>query len=274
MEKSRVTIREGSIAYVRQGKGDPVLLIHGMPTSAYLWRDVIPPLAQDFTVFALDLLGYGDSDKLPKADLSLPAHARYVAEFMLKVGLTRATIAGHDIGGGVAQLLALERPGRVKRLILLDTVAYDFWPGSEIDRFKDPVWDKGIQRVDLRKGFRDVLSGGLAHPDRVTEALVTEYLRPFDGEGGREAYLRCARALNNRDLLIRAAEIEQLRLPILILWGEADAYLDPQIGQQLADRLPAARLVVVKEAGHFLPEDQPQETARLMRDFIQGTDPR
>ena len=111
MEKSRVTIREGSIAYVRQGKGDPVVLIHGMPTSAYLWRDVIPPLAQDFTVFALDLLGYGDSDK-PKADLSLPAQARYVAEFMLKVGLTRATVAGHDIGGGVAQLLGVERPGR------------------------------------------------------------------------------------------------------------------------------------------------------------------
>lgn len=273
MEKSRVTIREGSIAYVRQGKGDPVLLIHGMPTSAYLWREVIPPLAQDFTVLALDMLGYGDSDKPPKADLSLPAQARYVAEFMLKVGLTRATIAGHDIGGGVAQLLALERPGRVKRLILLDTVAYDFWPGSEIDRLKDPVWDKGIQRVDLRKGFRDVLSRGLAHPSRVTEALVMEYSRPFDGEGGREAYLRCARALNNRDLLTRAAEIEQLGLPILILWGEADAYLDPQIGQQLADRLPAAQLVVVKEAGHFLPEDQPQETARLIRAFIQGTDP-
>jgi 2-hydroxymuconate-semialdehyde hydrolase len=274
MERSRVTIREGSIAYVRQGKGDPVLLIHGMPTSAYLWRDVIPPLAQDFTVFALDLLGYGDSDKSPRADLSLPAQARYVGEFMMKVGLTHATVAGHDIGGGVAQLLALDRPGRVKRLILLDTVAYDFWPVPEIDRLKDPAWDQIIQTLDLRNGLRKAFLRGTFHQDRVTDALVSEYVRPFDGSEGRQAYLRCARALNNRDLLIRAAEIERLTLPILILWGEADAYLDPQIGQQLADRLPAARLVVVREAGHFLPEDQPQEISRLMRAFMQGTDPR
>jgi pimeloyl-ACP methyl ester carboxylesterase len=91
---------------------------------------------------------------------------------------------------------------------------------------------------------------------------------------GRRTYLRCARALNNRDLLIRAAEIEQLSLPVLILWGEADDYQDPAVGQRLADRLGAARLVVLKDAGHFLPEDQPEEIARLMRAFIHETSAR
>lgn len=271
MEKSRVTIREGAIAYVRQGKGESVLLIHGIPTSAYLWRGVISPLAEDFAVCALDLLGYGDSDKPSSADLSLPAQARYVAEFMMKVGVTHATVAGHDIGGGVAQLLALERPELVKRLVLLDTVAYDSWPVPEIDRLKDLAWDQIIQTVDLRAGFAKALRRGMFHHDRVTDALVTEYVRPFDSVEGKQAYLRCARALNNRDILIRAAEIEQLPLPVLLLWGEADAYQDIKFGQRLADRLPAARLVVVKEAGHFLPEDQPQEITRHMRVFIRET---
>lgn len=269
MEKSRVVIRGGTIAHVRQGKGEPVLLIHGMPTSAYLWRHVIPLLAQDFAVYALDLLGYGDSDKPPKVDLSLRAQAGYVAEFMKKVGLTHATVVGHDIGGGVAQLLALDRPELVKRLVLLDTVAYDSWPVPEIDRLKDPAWDRIIETIDLRDGFGKALLRGTFHRDRVTDALVAEYVRPFDGLQGKQAYLRCARALNNRDILIRAAEIERLPLPVLILWGETDNYQDVKVGQRLADGLPAARMVVVREAGHFLPEDQPEEIARLMRAFMQ-----
>jgi pimeloyl-ACP methyl ester carboxylesterase len=274
VEKSRVAIREGKIAYVRTGEGAPVVLIHGIPTSAYLWRDVIPPLSREFAVCALDLLGYGDSDKAPKADLSVRAQAAYVAEFMVQVGLTHATIAGHDIGGGVAQLLALDRPELVKRLVLIDTVAYDSWPGPEIDRLKDPAWDKIIERIDLRKGFREALLRGTVRKGRITDALVEEYVRPFDGVEGRRSYLRCARALNNRDLLIRAAEIERLSLAALILWGEADDYQDPAIGQRLADRLAAARLVVLKDAGHFLPEDQPEEIARLVGAFIRETSAR
>lgn len=271
MQKSRVAIREGSIAYVREGKGEPVLLIHGIPTSAHLWRDVIPVLARDLTVCALDLLGYGDSDKPSKVDLSLRAQATYVAEFMMKVGLIHATVAGHDIGGGVAQLLSLDRPELVKRLILLDTVAYDSWPVPEIDRFKDQEWDQTIQTLDLRDGFKKLLLRGMVHRDRVTDALVEEYTRPFDGPHGKQAFLRCARALNNRDILIHAAEIEQLPHPVLILWGEADAYYDVKNGQLLADQLPAARLVVLKDAGHFLPEDQPEEITRHIRTFIQET---
>jgi pimeloyl-ACP methyl ester carboxylesterase len=235
---------------------------------------VIPLLAQDCAVCALDLLGYGNSDKAPKADLSVRAQAGYVAEFMMRAGLTHATVAGHDIGGGVAQLLALERPELVKRLVLIDTVAYDSWPGPEIDRLKDAAWDTIIERIDLRKGFRKALLRGIVHQDRVTDSLVEEYVRPFDGVEGRRAYLRCARALNNRDLLIRAGEIEQLALPVLILWGEADAYQDAKYGQQLADRLAGARLVVIKDAGHFLPEDQPEEIARLIRAFIHEPRPR
>ncbi len=274
MEKSPAAIREGKIAYVREGEGDPVVLIHGIPTSAHLWRDVIPPLSRQFAVCALDLLGYGDSDKPPKADLSVRAQAAYVAEFMMHVGLTHATVAGHDIGGGVAQLLALGRPELVKRLVLLDTVAYDSWPVPEIDRLKDPAWDQIIETIDLRKGFKRALLRGVFHKDRVTDTLVEEYVRPFDGVEGRRTYLRCARALNNRDLLIRAAEIERLSLPVLILWGEADDYQDVKYGQRLADRLHASRLVVLKDAGHFLPEDQPEEIARLMGAFIHETSAR
>ena len=274
MEKSRISIREGEIAYVYQGKGEPILLLHGIPTSLYLWRHVTSLLAQDFAVYALDLLGYGDSAKPLKADLSVRAQAEYVAEVIVKLGLTHVTAVGHDIGGGVVQLLALNRPELVRRLVLVDSVAYDSWPVPEIDRLKDPAWDQIMETLDLRKGFRKALQRGVFHQERVTDTLVEEYIRPFDGLEGRRAYLRSARALNNRDILIRAAEIERLPFPVLILWGEADDYQDVKYGQRLADRLPSARLAILKEAGHFLPEDQPEEIARLVRAFIQETRPR
>jgi pimeloyl-ACP methyl ester carboxylesterase len=224
-------------------------------------------------VFALDLLGYGDSDKPAKTDLSLPAQAEYVAEFMMSVGLTHATVAGNDIGGGVAQLLALDRPELVRRLVLIDTVAYDSWPIPEIGQLKDPSWDQTIKTLDLRTGFKEILLRGIFHKERVTDALVGEYVSHFVGQSGREAYLRCARALNNRDILIRAAEIERLALPALVIWGDADDFQDVSIGQRLADQMPSAKLVVVQEAGHFLPEDQPEEMARLIRAFIKETPP-
>jgi pimeloyl-ACP methyl ester carboxylesterase len=271
MEKSRVSIRQGEIAYVCQGKGEPILLLHGTVTSAYLWRHVLPLLAQGFTVYAFDLLGYGDSSKPLTADLSVRAQVEYVAEVMVKLRLTHVTAVGHDIGGGVIQLLALNRPELVRRLVLVDSVAYDSWPAPEIDRLKDPAWDQIMETLDLRKGFRKALQRGIFHQERVTDTLVAEYTRPLDGLEGRRAYLRCARALNNRDILIRAAEIERLPLPVLILWGEADDYQDVKYGQRLADRLPSARLVILKEAGHFLPEDQPEEIARFIREFIQQT---
>lgn len=274
MEKSRISIPAGEIAYVCQGRGESILLLHGIPTSSYLWRHVIPLLAQDFAVYALDLLGYGDSTKPLKADLSIRAQAQYVAAVMMKLGLTHVTAVGHDIGGGVVQLLALNRPELVRRLVLVDSVAYDSWPVPEIDRLKDPAWDQIMETLDLQKGFRKALERGIFHQDRVTDALVAEYVRPFDGLDGRRAYLRCARALNNRDLLIRAAEIERLSLPVLILWGAADDFQDVKYGRRLADRLPSARLVVLEEAGHFLPEDQPEEIARLLREFIHQTRPR
>lgn len=268
VQKTRVGLRKGAVAYVLQGEGEPVLLIHGMPTSVFLWRNVIPLLAQDFTVCALDLLGYGDSDKPAKADLSVPAQAEYLAEFMMKVGLTHATIVGHDIGGGVAQLLAVDRPELVRRLILIDTVAYDSWPVPEIERFKDPAYDP--KTVDLRESFKVLLLRGIFHKERA-DALAGEYVSTFVGSQGREAFLRSARALNSRDILIRSAEIERVSLPVLIIWGEADDLYHVLIGQQLADRLPSARLVVVKDAGHFVPEDQPEEVARLVRAFMKET---
>lgn len=270
MEKSWVELNAGRIAYVEEGEGEPILLLHGIPTSSFLWRSVIPILAERFSVYAPDLLGYGDSDKPERVDLSVSAQADYIHAFMQKVGWKEGYVVGHDIGGGIAQLVAIRHPEAVKKLVLMDTIAYDSWPVPEIERLKEPAWDQIMETLDLFKGFKKAFQRGIFHKERVTDELVSAYVKPFEGLVGRMAYLRCARALKTEDLLAHMDEVEQLPIPVLIIWGEGDDFQLVHYGRRLGEGLKQAKLVVVKGAGHFIQEDRPEEVARLIGEFIQS----
>lgn len=268
MAKRSLSISAGSLAYVEEGEGPAVLLIHGIPTSSYLWRRVIPLLARDFHVYAVDLLGYGDSDKPERADLSVAGQAGHLRAFMEAVGWQRGAVVGHDIGGGVAQLLAVQDPGAVSGLVLCDTIAYDSWPVPDIERLKEPAWDEIIETLDLSRGFRKALEQGMVHREAIDDRLVSEYVRPFKDLEGRRAYLRCARALRTEDLAEVMDEVEHLEVPTLIVWGEADVFQKLEFGRRLQARMPKADLVVIPRAGHFVPEDRPEEVARVIREHL------
>jgi len=268
MDKSFVTTGPGRIAYVENGEGEPILLIHGMPTSSYLWRGVLPHLAPHFRVFAVDLMGFGDSDKPEDAELSIVAQAEYLRVLMDAVGWESSVVVGHDIGGGIAQLIAVNEPSKVSKLVLIDTIAYDSWPVPDIERLKDPAWDEIIKSLDLTKGFRKALEQGMYHRERVDDELVLKYVEPFRDLEGRLAYLRCARALRTEDLSSVMGNVERLEVPTLIIWGESDSFQKLEFGERLQRRMGQTRLVILAEAGHYTPEDQPQEMARLIEEFV------
>ena len=221
ISKRFVDLPAGMVAYVQAGEaGVPVVFLHGLPASSFLWRGVIAELQGNFARYALDLLGYGDSDQAEGTDLSLPAQATVLGLWADAVGLERFHLVGHDIGGGVAQIFATRHPGRVGRLVLVDTVAYDSWPVLDIARLKEPHWDETLRARDLRPGFRRAFEQGLVHKERLTDEVLEGYVGPFLGRAGREAYLRCARALETRDLLDLTERIEAIPHPTLVLWGE------------------------------------------------------
>ncbi|MDQ6883711.1 MAG: alpha/beta fold hydrolase [Candidatus Dormibacteraeota bacterium] len=266
--KGRIRTHAGDIAYLRQGQGPPLLLLHGIPTSSYLWRDVIEPLAATFEVLAPDLLGYGDSDKRLDADLSIAAQARYMVAFMESLGVHQAAVVGHDIGGGVAQLMAVDEPDRVARLILIDSIVDNNWPIPDIARLKEPAWDQILVDRDLRPGFREGLTAGTTSQGIVTEELVNEIARPFSDQGTRRAYLRAARALNSRDLVSRSKHIQEIQTPTLILWGANDRFLDPRWAEVLQRKLVDATVEIIDPGGHFLPLDRPEAVATAITKFL------
>jgi uncharacterized protein (TIGR00369 family) len=266
--KRKIRTFAGDVAYLRQGQGPAVLLLHGIPSSSYLWRDIIDPLSATFDVLAPDLLGYGDSDKRLDADLSIAAQARYMVAFMETLGVHQAAVIGHDIGGGVAQLMAVDEPQRVARLTLIDSAVDNNWPVPVIARLKEPAWDQIMVNIDLRKGLREGLEKGMVTAGRVTDEVVDEWTRPFQDLGGRRAYLRAARALNNRDLVSRSKHIEELEMPTLILWGANDAFLEPRWAEVLQRKFRTSTVEIIDPGGHFLPLDRPDAVIEAVTRFL------
>jgi 2-hydroxymuconate-semialdehyde hydrolase len=265
-----IEVSDGRLAYACNGERASVVLIHGIPTNKYLWRNVATVIANSgLSSIAFDLLGYGDSAKPAGVDLGIKNQAKLIGEALDQLSWTSGLVVGHDIGGGVAQLLAASRTEIVRKLVLIDTIAYDSFPEPSIARLKEPAWDQilGSEGFDFKKGLVKGFTRGMFQKSKVTTELISEYERPFAGVAGRKAYLRAARALRGEDLVSRTAEIERIAIPTLIVWGAHDDFQPLSYGERLAYAMRDARIEVVDNAGHFLPEDVPDMLGKMIVDF-------
>ena len=173
--KQRFRTSGGELAYVDQGQGPAVVLLHGFPSSSYLWRAFVPQLAARHRVIAPDLLGYGDSEKPTGPPLTIVAQARYVRELLETLGVQGFAAIGHDIGGGVAQLLSLE--AGAKALVLLDSIAFDVWPIEGVRMLQQTAREQ--ETADLvRDVVRLTLDLGIRKKERLSDVLRTKPL-PF-----------------------------------------------------------------------------------------------
>jgi pimeloyl-ACP methyl ester carboxylesterase len=168
----------------------------------------------------------------------------------------------------VAQLMAVDEPQRVARLILIDSAVDNNWPVPVIARLKEPVWDQIMVNINMRKGLRKGLETGMVTAGRVTDEVVDEWTRPFQDLGGRRAYLRAARALNNRDLVGRSKHIEEIETPTLILWGANDAFLESRWAEVLQRKFRNSTVEIIDPGGHFLPLDRPDAVVEAITRFL------
>ena len=241
-----------------RGVGEPVVFIHGFPTSGHLWNDVIPLMPQGHRLVVLDLLGYGRSDPPSDRPLTLRAHAERVVALMDALGIQQACVVGHDLGGGVAQAMAVHAPARVTRLALIDSVAFTGWATRDV-RFArtvlrltakvPPRWVLAVLRADLERGYED--STRAVHS-------IDRFIRPFATEEGRNAFMQHLRALDAGETRALAERLGEISIPTAVIWGANDSFLPVKLGRRLAAAIPNASLTIVPGARHFLPEDAPR----------------
>jgi pimeloyl-ACP methyl ester carboxylesterase len=248
-----------------------VVLVHGFGTSCFLWRAVAPALALGgHTAFAVDLLGYGESDRPLEADYSIAAQAEYLEQALAALHVPNATVVGIDIGGGVAQRLAVARGERVGRLVLINSVGFDQCPGRDVR-----VVQRSTARYSLRIThgmlgaaplLRDALEGSVANPERMSARLVARYLAPDAGSDGVAHLLTRARALDARD--VEALDLRAIRAPTLIVWGEEDRWVDSGLAERLKQAIAGSTLVRLPGVARLVPEDAPAALNQMLLEFI------
>lgn len=267
-EEKFVNINGHRIAYLEDGEGSPVILVHGIPTSNLLWRKVMPELAKTHKVLAHDMLNYGKSDKPADANVSIEAQSRLLVKFMDELGLESADIVAHDIGGGVAQIFAVNYPERVKKLVLIDTVCFDSWPIPEFTPLQKEGAEDSMSLEEFLKMMRDFMPLGVYNKAAMTDAVIDLYLGQWSTEEGKKALFRNFRRLNPEYTKAIAGELKNLPHKTLIMWAEQDVFQKPSYATKLRDAIPNAELVWIKEAGHWLMEDKPDEVSQHIIAFL------
>jgi pimeloyl-ACP methyl ester carboxylesterase len=266
------------VAYQDVGRGDKaLLLIHGMAGSSDTWRRVVPQLSRKYRVVAPDLLGHGKSDK-PRGDYSLGAFAVWLRDLLDELGISRATVVGQSLGGGVAMQFVYQHPDYCERLVLISsgglgpdvgwTLRLLSAPGAELILpaiAPPPVLTVGNK---LRSWFS---AAGLQSP-RGAE-IWSAYSSLSDAKT-RQAFLRTLRSVvDPRGQAVSALNRLHLtsELPTMVIWGDQDRIIPVGHGYALHEARPGSRLEVLEGVGHFPHVERPSEVVDLLDDFINTT---
>lgn len=273
----RLTLAGGEgIHYVDEGQGPVVLLVHGTPTWSFEWRHLIRALSRTHRCIAPDHLGFGLSDRPAGASYTPEAHAARLRELVSLLDLNDITLVVHDFGGVIGLPLAAEEPGRVRRIIVLNSWMWDLGDDPDVRRagrlFGGPVGRFLYERLNV--SLRVITPAAFADRRRLTRAVHAQYLAPFADHGSRGLVLwPLARSLGSP-----SAHGEQLwhrrdalaAVPALVIWGLRDPALKPRHLERWRRALPHADVVPL-EAGHWPHEELPDIVCEHVTEFLRRT---
>lgn len=256
---------DGAVSDGSGNSAEAVVLLHGIPASAELFRDSLPPLASaGYDVFAFDLPGYGHTLVPSRTDHSLAGAAELLATWMRTVLNRPVWLVGHDLGGAVAQILATRHPTLLSRLTLSNCPTADAWPVPPITLLKRiaPLYPTfaGVRPLAVNAWSR----GQIARVFHDASALRADDLdrvfwdRKITDADGRRAFARHLKALDNRQTVDAAPSLARLPMPTQIVWGTSDPVLTwDDHGRRLQELLPEPEVALVADAGHFVPLERP-----------------
>jgi pimeloyl-ACP methyl ester carboxylesterase len=251
-----------------RGAGEPIVLIHGFPTSSHLWRDVVPLLPSGRRVVVLDLLGYGRSDRPMERDLSIKGHAERVIALLDALRIQYAAIVGHDLGGGIAQYLAVRHPTRVERLCLIDSVGFDEWPTRQIKMAKATLpLTRHLPTTWILSALRSEMERGYTQESRGTRSMDI-YIRPFCSPEGRDVLVQHLEALDPEETVALEPRLGEIMAPTAVITGAHDPFIIPGVARQLHEAIPNSTLDVLPDVRHFTPEESPDAISSIMDQWL------
>lgn len=247
------------------GRGHPVVFVHGLLASSASWQDVLVPASAGRPAIAVDLPGFGCSDRPWPSDYSVDGTARSLLTYLDARGIARAALVGNSLGGAIAMFIAAEHPERITHLVLAA-------PATAETRIRWPVGMLRVRRIGeaaLATARRSLVAYGLRHwlfadAARVTDYAIDDAWIPLTVPGTRRAALAAIRTDRRR---FHGLE-ERVRVRTLIVWGAEDRLLPVRDGSRLAGRIKGSRLVVLPNAGHLPQREQPAAFSRAVAPFL------
>ena len=248
----------------------PMILIHGYTASVYVWKSAAPLLAEaGFRVIAVDLLGFGYSEKPSWFDYSIQSQARMVSRFMNRLGIGRATIVGSSYGGAVALNLTLDNAESVEKLVLVDAVCNDEPKKHPILRLAAvPGIGEALTPFlcDSKFFMKFRMQGTLAKANHamITKDRIDSIIRPLHAADGHHSVLATSR---NWDADRLEQDAHLINQQTLIIWGDSDTVIPIKNGYKLHEEILNSRFVILKNCGHVAPEEKSEIFAELVSEF-------
>jgi len=267
-QESYVQLNGVSLHYEQQGLGRPLVLLHGFLTYSHLWRNVVPGLTYGSTIYNLDLMGFGLSEKPQNQTYNLDTYVAQLGKFLEDFHLEQPVLVGHDASAVIATLYAIRNPGKVHKLILINAPLQPVTLPPSLRLLRTRLIG------DLFTGdwfLKRILRGGVIDPAKMPDILLKEYLTPYhDDPGARTALLKFVREFDLRPVLENEIQpnLAKLQLPIMLLWGGQNTYVPIEIGSQLEQAIPGSVFSVVHTTGHYIQEERPEEMRARIKEFI------
>jgi len=269
-----VTVGSDRIHYLEAGEGPALLLVHGWPTSAQLWRNIIPSLAPMRRVIAIDLPGFGRSTKALQSAYTFRYFASVMDGFLAALGIDKVGLAVHDLGGPVALYWAVKNPERVTELAVLNTLAYPGKPTWAVAAFVAAASMPVVRDLLTSDwGIRSSIKVGMQDKEAAKEAGGI-YAREYRTREDRRALAKSGCHLSPRGMQTIGKGLASLRVPTTLLYGAHDRIL-PDVERtmtRLSAEWPHATLKRLDQAGHFLQEDAPAQVGDHLASFLKAND--
>jgi pimeloyl-ACP methyl ester carboxylesterase len=255
------------------GEGDPILFMHGLGMSSFTWRHLSESLARGHRVILVDLKGFGNSPKPSDDQYTIYDQARLICRSISDHDLTNLTLVGNSLGGGVALATALylsaHAPERLKRLILIDTIAYAQEMPLFVKLLAMPVLGPlVVATVPKNLQVRTIMRLAYFDDEAVPGEAVDRYADVLNKPGAQQALVQTARQIIPADLDRLTARYSEISSPTLILWGQQDAIVPLDIGRRLHGAIPDSQLVILPDTGHIPQEERPEATLAAIKAFI------
>lgn len=270
-----VQVDGGRMHYVDEGQGEPILFVHGFPTWSFMWRGLIKDLSLKHRCIAMDHIGFGLSDKPDHWSYTPEAHARNLRKLLEHLGISTFSLVVHDFGGPIALSYALDYPGRIKRISVLNSFMWSLKTDERVVKFDHkmhgPLGKLGLQATGL--GLNNMIHGMIAQRQKVPAKVYGQYTGPFHKAVERNGPMTLARSYIGSsawlyDLWVRREAIA--KIPGQILWGMKDRLLGPEHLNRWRHLWPNADFVTFPESGALIVEEQARDVEAAVYMFMDG----